>query len=148
MDVSRGREGKGGGTWNSRFAAADAAAAAATAAAGSLIYARRRLCQWIYIPIFIIRNIIATRVYCVSGEYDVPAELSSSFVSYFSSSFPSYPPHPITILTPSFPAASMLPTFFYSFSWCKIHNFEKSTVIFASGQVEKQNFLNENSWKF
>lgn len=66
MDASRRR---GGGLET---------AAAAAAAAGPLIYALRRLCQWIYILIFIIRNIIATRVYYVSREYDEPAELASS----------------------------------------------------------------------
>lgn len=43
---------------------------------GTLIYARRYLCQWIYIPIFIIRNIIA-RAFIALVEMPSPRRLSA-----------------------------------------------------------------------
>lgn len=44
---------------------------------GTLIYARRYLCQWIYIPIFIIRNIIA-RAFIALVEMPSPRRLRPS----------------------------------------------------------------------
>lgn len=61
---------------------------------GTLIYVRRYLCQWIYISIFIIRNIIA-RAFIALVEMPSPRRLqpSSSFFPlvflFFSGSIPS-----------------------------------------------------------
>jgi len=58
---------------------------------GTLIYVRRYLCQWIYISIFIIRNIIA-RAFIALVEMPSPRRLqpSSSFHLFLSARFSSF----------------------------------------------------------
>lgn len=58
---------------------------------GTLIYARRYLCQWIYIPIFIIRNIIA-RAFIALVEMPSPRRLRpASFQLFLSTPFFFFP---------------------------------------------------------